>query len=67
MDEYIQMLDKRRLHYLGPDMLEKTSFFDLYLSARRLKHCNNGAYEDTCMMRRMLGRDGIHISLTSNS
>ena len=48
MDEYIQMLDKRRLHYLGPDMLEKTSFFDLYLSAQRLKHCNNGAYEDTC-------------------
>ena len=69
MDEYIQMLDKRRLHHPGPDTREKLlSFIDNFLH-RVLNTAIMVPMKILVdfMMRRMLGRDGIHISLTSNS
>ena len=69
MDEYIQMLDKRRLHRPGLDMREKVSFFYFNFLRRVLNTAIMVPMKILVdfMMRRMLGRDGIHISLTSNS
>ena len=69
MDEYIQMLDKRRLHRPGPDTREKASFFYFKFLHRVLNTAIMVPMKILVdfMMRRMLGRDGIHIRLTSNS